>query len=130
MNLPIFTVGVVCIFIALIGGKFKILGAEISEKVNSKWIRSLFLAFGIVALLVAFNINPQARMQGQMLDTDLPGEDLETVITNSAEECSSACQANSNCKSYTFKSVEQRCFLKDGQPETQRSGGLISGYKK
>ena len=130
MNIPAFTVGVVFLLIALLGGNFKILGAEISEKVASKWIRFIFLVLSIGALLIAFNINPAARMQGQMLDTDLPGKDLETVEdVVSPDDCESACQANSNCKAYTFKSSEQRCFLKHGQPEARPSGGLVSGYK-
>ena len=130
MNLPVFTVGVVFILIALLGGNFKILGAEISEKVSSKFVRLICAVFGIGALLIAFNVNPLASMQGQMRDTDLPGEDLETVITNSPEACASACQNKSNCRAYTFKSSEERCFLKDGQPKPKASGGLISGYKK
>jgi hypothetical protein len=130
MSLPVFTVGIVFILIALLGGNFKILGAEISERISSKWVRFTSLVFGIGFLLIAFNINPLARMQEPMLDTDLLGGDLSTPISNSAEDCASKCQANSNCKAYTFKSSENRCFLKSSQPESSPSRGLVSGYKK
>jgi hypothetical protein len=131
MNIPLFTVGVVLLFIALLGGNFKILGAEITGKSN-KFVRLVCSVIGVIALFMAFNINPLARMQAPMLDVDLPGGDISTLPSiKSSEECASKCQDNSKCQAYTFKPSESRCFLKGsdhGGPS--KSGGLVSGLKK
>jgi hypothetical protein len=130
MSLPVFTVGIVFILIALLGGNFKILGAEIPEIISSKWVRFTCLVFGIGFLLIAFNINPLAKMQDPLVNVDLFGGDLSTLNTDSREDCASKCQANSKCKAYTFKIGENICYLKDGETKARPVKGLVSGYKK
>jgi len=129
MNLPVFTAGIVFILIALYGGKFKILGAEISEMITSKWVKFACLVIGIGFLLIAFNINPLARMQTPMNNVDLPGGDLSDLTTDSAAVCESKCQDNPLCKAYTFRSSDSTCFLKNSQPDPEPRSGLVSGKK-
>jgi len=79
-------------------------------------------------------------MEGcELMDTDLPGNDIENIFdVPSWNECSALCSDTPGCVAWTwvderFKlapSIVHKCHLKDVLPSTkQRVTGLISGYE-
>ncbi|KAF4640288.1 PAN domain-containing protein [Toxoplasma gondii] len=61
------------------------------------------------------------------------GVELQSLVTNFAAQCQSACQANALCSFFTFYRLERRCVLKSsetGRPQRELPVGFaISGMK-
>jgi hypothetical protein len=105
-------------------------------------------AFGAVDLTTAqFAIttpSPRRTMPTIELDTDYPGNDFPLlsgfISTTDPLACVQACEANADCKAYTFTSVAVHglaagCWLKNdwrtnGVSTRVTKAGMISGIKK
>jgi PAN domain-containing protein len=66
---------------------------------------------------------------------DRPGRDFRNTPAGSAADCSFACQAENQCRAYTFvKPSAQdpfgRCFLKNAVPKFVRNNCCSSGVRK
>src|SRR5262249_49552102 len=67
------------VLIAILGGNFKLFGAEVSEKVENPWLRGVAFTLGVGFLVVAFYLNtmPPAPLSAP---TALPANSSPTVV--------------------------------------------------
>jgi hypothetical protein len=104
-------------------------------------------AFGVVnpatATFVIKSYSPRRVMPSVELDTDYPGNDFPFLAgyihTTKPLECIQACEANADCKAYTFTTVAVHgaaagCWLKNawrtnGVSTRVTKAGMISGTK-
>ena len=65
----------------------------------------------------------------QLIDIDLRGSDLGPGIadTPSWSDCAQLCTDNPDCGSFTWNSLNNKCFLKRGVPRQSAYTGAISG---
>ncbi|MDH2326607.1 alpha-2-macroglobulin family protein [Cereibacter sp. SYSU M97828] len=88
------------------------------------------LAAAALALMagagVAQELVPGARVVIRT-DTDLPGRDIGTVFDTTQQGCQLACTTNSECRAFTFNSLNNRCFIKSEAGRPSGFGGAISG---
>ena len=96
-----------------------------------------------VAALVAFvclsTVPSAASAQSRFLSfergIDRPGSDFSNTPSNSAVDCSFACQASNRCRAFTFvrpgiQGPSGRCFLKTSIAGAQQNDCCTSGKRK
>ena len=61
--------------------------------------------------------------------TDLTGSDIGPSIDDipSWSKCAALCSLDASCDSFTWNSVNQKCFLKTGIPTQNYDAGSFSG---
>jgi hypothetical protein len=76
---------------------------------------------------------PQAQAQPEFVIAegfDMPGGDYRIEKNLPADACRSLCQADNQCRAYTYNTTARWCFLKDRVSEAQPFTYAISGMKK
>jgi len=100
-------------------------------------MRSIYL-MTLLALTV-FALPGEAAAQSRFFtierNIDRPGSDFRNTPAGSAADCSFACQAENQCRAFTFvKPSAQdpfgRCFLKKAVPKFVRNNCCSSGVRK
>jgi hypothetical protein len=73
---------------------------------------------------------PSALSRFQEIDdTDIPGNDFETLTGVSYDVCISACRATQQCRAFTFNVSAKWCFLKSEAAQRLIFNGAQSGIK-
>jgi len=94
----------------------------------------------IVLVTLAIGAQPQeAAAQSRFFtierNIDRPGHDFSNTPAGSAADCSFACQAEKQCRAFTFVKPNARdpfgrCFLKNAVPKFVRDNCCSSGVRK
>lgn len=92
-------------------------------------VAALVLA-GLAAPVLAQEPPIPPRYATTLSDTDLPGNDIQSLFNITLEQCHGACLQNGTCAAFTFNQRAGACFLKEatGQPATYE--GALSGIIK
>src|SRR3954464_11018733 len=85
------------------------------------------LAAGAVPLN---NAVAQSSASGFERNIDLPGRDYRNVPLQGAGDCSSTCQAENQCRAWTYVLSTGRCWLKDAAPKRVYNTCCISGNRE
>ena len=91
----------------------------------------LVLAIGALPGVAA----AQSRFFTIERNIDRPGRDFRSTPAGSAADCSFACQAENQCRAFTFVKPSARdpfgrCFLKNAVPKFVRDNCCSSGVRK
>ncbi len=91
----------------------------------------LALAIGVLPGVAA----AQSRFFTIERNIDRPGSDFRNTPAGSAADCSFACQAENQCRAFTFVKPNARdpfgrCFLKKAVPKFVRDNCCSSGVRK
>jgi len=87
------------------------------------------LALGTVPLKNAV-AQSGPNYSGLMQSVDLPGRDYRNLSVGDAAECSSTCEAENQCRAWTYDMLTHRCWLKDAAPKRVYNFYCISGFKE
>ena len=97
------------------------------------------ICFMTLLALIIFAQPGEAAAQSRFFtierNIDRPGSDFSNTPAGSAADCSFACQAENQCRAFTFvKPSAQdpfgRCFLKKAVPKFVRNNCCSSGVRK
>ncbi|MFB2892107.1 PAN/Apple domain-containing protein [Aerosakkonemataceae cyanobacterium BLCC-F50] len=142
MEQTLLVVGAVLIFIGIVGGNFKMLGAEVTTKISNPYLRGIAILLGLALLLIAMgDRNPFANSfkrveMTRLEDTDFYGGDLANFPVENADECSKRCEKNTSCVAYTYDKRSDApgikgsyCYLKDKISSANANTCCTSGKK-
>jgi hypothetical protein len=120
--------GLILILIGLLGGNFKLFGAEISTKISTIWVR---WAVGIAGLvLVAYTLKPPSvSMSSRPAENTDRTENDFSNFQSTIIECSDKCSNIPQCTAYAYRASDRTCFLKRGEGKGFPTGGISSGVK-
>jgi hypothetical protein len=132
-----FVFGAFLIVLAIIGGKFELFGAKVTEISSSKLTRFISLLLGIFMLTLSLYGNPLhllAKPQMSILsevDYHRTGGsvDLASFPTDSVDDCSSRCEHDKDCVGFTYSNRQRKCFLKSKLGEQVPNRDTDSGIK-
>jgi hypothetical protein len=90
-QIGLFVFGLILILIGLLGGNFKLFGAEISTKISNIWFRSVVGIFGVLLVVYTY-IPPSVSMSDPPAEnTDRTENDFSNLKNSTIAECSSKC---------------------------------------
>ena len=150
-----FVVGAVLLLIAIAGGKFKVIGAELAETVKSPWLRGLAGLAGVALILWALvqptkpiddtqtgattsvrheqTHEPRAVMGDLEVGVNHQGTDISNFQAESADACSEACREDPRCRAMTFVKHPDApggiCWLKSDVASRSPAPNMTSAVK-
>ena len=83
-----------------------------------------------VGAVILNNAVAQSSFFGFERNIDLLGRDYRNAPSQGAADCSSICQAEDQCRAWTYVLSTGRCWLKDATPKRVYNTCCISGIKK
>jgi hypothetical protein len=72
---------------------------------------------------------PRIHMSGMVSATSYSGDDYSHALAGSAAECAQRCMLQAPCRSMTYDTSAQICWLKRSIPPAQHGPNVISAFK-
>jgi len=130
MPLGLFVLGAVLFLIGILGGNFKLFGAEVAATISNIWLRLLIALVGLFFMFLAWNPIPPSFVMGDpATNTDRSENDFSNYENISLDDCASKCLDQSICTVYAYRESDKKCFLKEGEGNPFPNTGITSGIK-
>ena len=99
----------------------------------------IFFLLALLCLVVGSGLSGSAEAQSRFFtfeqNIDRPGRDYKNSLSRGASDCSFACQAENQCRAWTYvrpgiQGPFGRCWLKSTVPGAVRNNCCTSGVRK